>query len=33
MSEYVNKIKKLDVAKLKGMLDKHTNVATHINGL
>jgi len=23
----------MDVAKMKGLLDKHTNVATHINGL
>jgi hypothetical protein len=27
------RIKKLDVVKMKGLLDKHTNIATHINSL
>jgi len=33
MSDYVARIKKLDVAKTKGLLDKHTNIATHVNRL
>lgn len=33
MAAYLAKIKKLDVAKTKGLLDKHTNIATHINRL
>jgi len=31
MSEYLQKVKKMDVAKTKGLLDNHTNLATYIN--
>jgi len=30
MKEHVEKVKKMDVAKTKGLLDSHTNLATHI---
>lgn len=31
MSEYLQRVKKMDVAKTKGLIDSHTNLATYIN--